>query len=190
MLDVPTEDSSTKAPKAIPVEAVLVDRDGTLVIDVPYNGDPALVRPVPGAREALGRLREAGLPVAVITNQSGVARGLLSSSQVDAVNRRVDELLGPFAGFWVCPHGPAEGCSCRKPLAGLVLSAATALGVAPEACAVVGDIGADVEAGLAAGARPVLVPTPVTRPEELSAAPTVAPDLAAAVDAILAWRPR
>ncbi len=168
------------------VQAVLFDRDGTLVIDVPYNGDPALVEPVPGATEALQRLRAAGLPIAVISNQSGVARGLLSPAEVDAVNLRVAELLGPFAGFWVCPHGPTDGCACRKPAPGLVLAAAAALGVAPGACAVIGDICADVEAADAAGARGVLVPTAVTRPAEVSAAHEVAPDLATAVDLLLA----
>lgn len=170
------------------VEAVLVDRDGTLIVDVPYNGDPDLVQPVPGARRSLDRLRHAGLPVAVISNQSGVARGLLTRASVDAVNHRVDELLGPFAAFWVCPHGPDEGCRCRKPRPGMVLDAAAALGVAPHACAFIGDIGADVEAAVAAGARPLLVPTAATRPAEVAAAPEVTGDLAAAVDAILGDR--
>ena len=189
MIEVAIEDPMPVGADRTPVRAVLVDRDGTLVVDVPYNGDPASVRPLPGARRALARLRRAGLPVAVITNQSGMARGLITPDQVDSVNRRVEELLGPFAGFWVCPHGPADGCACRKPRAGLVLAAAGALGLAPEACAVIGDIGADVEAGLAAGARPVLVPTAVTRPEEVEAAPEVARDLGSAVDSILAGRP-
>lgn len=165
-----------------------MDRDGTLVVDVPYNGDPALVEPVPGAAEALDRLRAAGIPIAVISNQSGVARGFLKSGEVAAVNRRVDELLGPFAGMWICPHGPADGCGCRKPRPGMVLAAAAALGVETGACAVIGDIGADVEAALAAGARPLLVPTVVTRPAEVLAAPEVVADLAAAVDAILVDR--
>jgi D-glycero-D-manno-heptose 1,7-bisphosphate phosphatase len=165
---------------------VLFDRDGTLVVDVPYNGDPAKVRPVPGAAEALARLRRAGLPLAVVSNQSGIARGWLTVEQVDAVNRRVDELLGPFAAFLMCPHGPADGCGCRKPRPGMVVDAAARLGVAPEACALVGDIGADVDAALAAGARPVLVPTSVTRGEEVAAAPEVAADLPAAVDVLLA----
>lgn len=170
------------------VEAVLVDRDGTLVVDVPYNGDPALVEPMPGAAEALDRLRAAGISIAVISNQSGVARGLLEPGDVAAVNHRVDELLGPFAGMWICPHGPADGCGCRKPRPGMVLAAAAALGVEVGACAVIGDIGADVEAALAAGARPLLVPTAVTRPAEVVAAPEVVADLAAAVDAILVDR--
>ncbi len=167
------------------LEAVLLDRDGTLVVDVPYNGDPARVVPMPGAREALARLRAAGLPLAVVSNQSGVARGLLSEGDVAAVNQRVEELLGPLGPMLVCPHGPHDGCACRKPRPGLVLRAAERLGVAPDRCAVVGDIGADVEAARAAGARAVLVPTPVTRDEEVARAPEVARDLGAAVDLLL-----
>ncbi len=167
------------------LEAVLLDRDGTLVVDVPFNGDPARVVPLPGAREALARLRAAGLPLAVVSNQSGIARGLLGPEDVAAVNRRVDELLGPLGPMLVCPHGPEDGCPCRKPRPGLVLQAANRLRVAPGRCAMIGDIGADVEAARAAGARPVLVPTAVTRPEEVAAAPEVARDLGAAVDLLL-----
>ena len=151
-------------------EAVLFDRDGTLVVDVPYNGDPDQVRPVPGAGVALGALRAAGIPAGVITNQSGIARGFVTAAQADAVNRRVDELLGPFAVWQVCPHGPDDGCDCRKPRPALVLQAAAALGADPKRCALIGDIGADVEAAAAAGAIGVLVPTAITRPEEVSSA--------------------
>jgi histidinol-phosphate phosphatase family protein len=171
-------------PAAAPA-AVLLDRDGTLVVDVPYNGDPARVRPVPGAREALERLRAAGVALAVVSNQSAIGLGRLSPEQVDAVNRRVDELLGPLGPWVVCPHAPHDGCSCRKPAPGLVLEAARRLGVDPEECVVVGDVGADVEAARAAGARSVLVPTPSTRREEVAAAPVTAPDLRAAVDLVL-----
>jgi histidinol-phosphate phosphatase family protein len=169
--------------------AVLFDRDGTLVEDVPYNGDPALVRPMPGAPTAIGRLRSAGVPTAVVSNQSGVARGLLTADDVAAVNRRVEELLGPLGPWAWCPHGPADGCDCRKPAPGLILRAAAELGVAPERCAVIGDIGADVEAARAAGARGVLVPTTRTRAEEVAAAPEVVPDLESAVDLLLGPRP-
>jgi histidinol-phosphate phosphatase family protein len=165
---------------------VLLDRDGTLVVDVPYNGDPDKVVPVPDARGALDRLRAAGLPLAVVSNQSGVARGLISRDDVDAVNRRVEDLVGPIGTWVVCPHGPDDGCDCRKPRPGLVLAAARALGVDPARCALIGDIGADVEAARAAGARGVLVPTPVTRPEEIAGAAEVAPDLGSAVDLLLA----
>src|SRR2546429_2398074 len=73
--------------------AVFFDRDGTLIEDVPYNGDPGKVRPRPGARQALDRLRKAGLPVAVVSNQSGLARGRLTWDDVAAVNARVEELI-------------------------------------------------------------------------------------------------
>ena len=168
-----------------PPDAVLLDRDGTLVVDVPYNGRPERVVAVPGARQALDRLRAAGVRLAVVSNQSGVARGLVTPDEVDAVNRRVEELLGPLGPWLVCRHGPDDGCGCRKPAGGLVEAAAAALGVAPERCAVVGDIGADIGAARAAGARGVLVPTPATRPEEVESAPEVAPDLNAAVDLLL-----
>jgi histidinol-phosphate phosphatase family protein len=165
--------------------AVLFDRDGTLIADVPYNGDPARVEPMPGARAALERLRAAGVPIAVVSNQSGVARGLLSRADVDAVNARMEELLGPLGPIELCPHGPDDGCGCRKPAPGLVLRAAERLGVDPRDCVVVGDIGADVDAAAAAGARGVLVPTPRTRLDEVAAAPMCAPDLSAAVEMLL-----
>jgi HAD superfamily hydrolase (TIGR01662 family) len=148
-----------------PAKAVLFDRDGTLVRDVPYNGDPDLVAAMPGAADAVRLAREAGLRVGVVTNQSGVARGLIGREQVDRVNRRVDELLGPFDTWQVCPH--ADGCRCRKPAPGLVQDAARALGVRPADCVVIGDIGSDLAAARAAGARSVLVPTPQTRSSEL-----------------------
>jgi histidinol-phosphate phosphatase family protein len=175
----------TAEPWPVRPRAVLFDRDGTLVHDVPYNGDPARVDPVDDAAAAVARVRAAGLKTAVVSNQSGVARGLITRDQVDAVNARVDELLGPFDSWQVCPHGPTDGCGCRKPRPGMVLAAAAALGVRPDQCVLIGDIGADVEAAQAAGARSVLVPTPVTRPEEVADAPATAPDLATAVDMVL-----
>jgi histidinol-phosphate phosphatase family protein len=168
-----------------PVRAVLFDRDGTLVQDVPYNGDPDGVELVPEATKAVERLRAAGLRVGVITNQSGVGRGLISADQVDSVNQKVDELLGPFHTWQVCPHTEQDNCSCRKPAAGLVLAAADELGVPASQIVVIGDIGSDVQAAQAAGARSVLVPNPATKPEEIAAAPVVAADLGEAVDHVL-----
>jgi histidinol-phosphate phosphatase family protein len=165
---------------------VLFDRDGTLVVDVPYNGDPGAVRPMPTALEAVAAVRAAGLPIGVVSNQSGIARGLVTAEQVAAVNARVDELFGGFGTWQVCPHGPDDGCACRKPAPGLVHAAAAALGVAPEAVVVIGDIGADVGAARAAGAAAVLVPTRTTRPEEVENAAVVAPTLLAAVRLALA----
>lgn len=163
------------------LRAVLFDRDGTLVHDVPYNGDPDRVRPVDDARSVLDGLRRQGVAVGVVSNQSGIARGLLTPRQAEAVDAGVRERLGPFATWQRCPHAPEDRCSCRKPEPGLVLRAAAELGVLPAECAVVGDIGADVGAAVASGARAVLVPTPATRPEEVAAAPRVAASLREAV---------
>jgi HAD superfamily hydrolase (TIGR01662 family) len=166
-------------------DAVLFDRDGTLVEDVPYNGDPEAVHPMPGARAALDRLRAAGLRLGVVTNQSGLARGRFQPSDLDRVHRRIEDLLGPFDTWQVCPHDEGAGCWCRKPAPGLVLAAARALATVPGRCVVVGDIGRDMAAAGAAGAFGVLVPTAVTRPDEIAAAPSVAGDLSHAVDLIL-----
>jgi histidinol-phosphate phosphatase family protein len=168
-----------------PPDAVLLDRDGTLVVDVPYNGDPARVVPVPGARRALHRLRSAGMKLALVSNQSGVGRGLITLDQVDAVNRRVEELLGPLGPKLVCPHTPSDGCRCRKPAPELVARAAAELGVAVDRCALIGDTGADVAAALEAGARPILVPNGATRAEETRMAAEVAHSLGEAVSMLL-----
>lgn len=178
---------SPASPPPVP-DAVLFDRDGTLVEDVPYNGAPERVAPMPGAGAALERLRQAGVAIGVITNQSGVARGLVTIGQVHAVNRRIEELIGPVDAWVVCPHAPEEGCGCRKPRPGMVLRAAARLGADPARCAVVGDIGSDIEAAEAAGARSVLVPTPQTLPSEVARAREVAPDLGSAVDRLLGDR--
>ncbi|GAA2566185.1 hypothetical protein GCM10010424_04540 [Streptomyces lienomycini] len=172
------------------VKAVLFDRDGTLVHDVPYNGDPDLVRPVEGAREAVALLRAHGIRVGVVTNQSGVARGLISDGDVRRVNRRIDDLIGPFDVWAICPHGPDDGCHCRKPQPGMVLWAAGRVCAHPADCVVIGDIGADTQAAERAGAHGILVPNDRTRPEETAAAAHLAPDLLTAVRAVLDGPPR
>lgn len=161
--------------------AVLFDRDGTLIHDVAYNGDPDRVVLQPGAREAVARLRTWGVPVGIVSNQSGVARGRLRTADVEAVNARVDELIGPLDVWLYCPHGPDDRCGCRKPSPGLIRRAARVLGVRPADCVVIGDIGTDMEAAAAAGARGILVPTRATRQDEVDAAPEVAVDLVEAV---------
>jgi histidinol-phosphate phosphatase family protein len=189
-----------------PVEAVLFDRDGTLIEDVADIADPELVRPVPTAAEALSRLRQAGVRTGVVTNQSAVAAGRIGRSDVARVNARVEQLLGPLGTWQVCPHAPAgaptienelaseplggarsgrQGCQCRKPAPGLVDAALASLGVSPLHAAVVGDIGSDIDAATAAGTRSVLVPTAATRDEEERAAPRVAGDLLEAIEGLL-----
>jgi histidinol-phosphate phosphatase family protein len=108
-------------------------------------------------REALGRLRRASIPIAVVSNQSGVGRGMITLDQVEAVNRRVEELLGPFDAVLYCPHAPDVDCECRKPKPKLILDAARAMGVDPACCVVIGDKRSDVEAAAYAGARSIFV---------------------------------
>ncbi|MFC4000858.1 HAD-IIIA family hydrolase [Prauserella oleivorans] len=163
--------------------AVLFDRDDTLIEDVPYLADPEKVRPMPGAAEALARLRSRGVQLGIVSNQSGLARGYFTTEDLQAVNARVDELLGPFHTWQVCPHAPDELCQCRKPKPGLVLRAAELLRVPVHRCVVIGDIGADIDAAKAAGAKGILVPTRRTLPEEVERArrdAAVAPDISAA----------
>lgn len=171
--------------RAVP-GAVLFDRDGTLVIDEPALRDPAQVRLMPGARAALDRLRDAGIAVGIVTNQPAVGEGRLSPLELAAIHARLTALAGPFATIQTCVHPAAGGCACRKPEPGLVLAAADRLALEPQDCVVVGDIGADVAAAANAGARAILVPTPLTLAEEVAQAPAVARDLEEAVDRILA----
>jgi histidinol-phosphate phosphatase family protein len=123
--------------------------------------------------------------VGVVSNQSGIARGLITHQQVEACHARLDELLGPFDTIQYCPHGPDDGCACRKPAPGMVKTACAELDATPSRVVVIGDIGADVAAAEAAGATGILVPTPVTRRTEVEAAHRTAPDLTAAVSAVI-----
>jgi len=165
------------------LRAVLFDRDGTVVHDVPYNGDPAKVRLVDGAVEVFARLRTAGLRTGIVTNQSGIGRGLITTEQADAVTSEVVRRLGGVDVVRTCPHAPGDGCGCRKPAPGLVLSAAAALGLAPHEVAVVGDSTTDAGAAVAAGARSVLVPG--SRAPGRGGEHVEALDLAAALDLLL-----
>lgn len=153
-----------------PPLAVLFDRDDTIIEDSPYLRDPSGVKPMPGAANALGRLRDRGLLLAVVTNQSGVAKGLISVDELHAVNAQVDAALGPFDTWQICMHGAEEGCGCRKPAPGMVVAAAEALSVDAQRCVMIGDTGGDVDAALSAHAGAVLVPTAKTLPHEVTEA--------------------
>jgi HAD superfamily hydrolase (TIGR01662 family) len=175
----------TPAASRLPrVRAVLFDRDGTLIVDRP-GPRSASVEPMPGARDALSRLRELDVRVGVVSNQPAIADGTLDEDEMRATHRQIEMLLGEIDVWSVCPHARDAGCACRKPAPGLILDAARRLRVAPRECVVVGDIGSDVEAAQAAGARAVLVPTGVTRAEEIANAPVVARDLTQAVELIV-----
>ena len=139
------------------IRGVLFDRDGTIVVDVPYNGDPQLVQPLPRAKELLDELRAAGIKVGVLTNQSGIGRGMITAEQMRAVNARVDELLGPFDGWYICPHAPEDDCECRKPKPKLVLDAAHEWQIDPSQIVVIGDKTSDVDVALNAQAHGMLI---------------------------------
>jgi D-glycero-D-manno-heptose 1,7-bisphosphate phosphatase len=117
----------------------------------------------------------------VVSNQAAVGEGRLSRDDLARVNARIDELLGPIDGFFVCEHAADAGCACRKPAPGLVHEALRALRVRPEECALIGDTAADLAAARAAGVRAVLVPNAATLRAEISAAAEVDVDLEAAV---------
>jgi histidinol-phosphate phosphatase family protein len=147
---------------------LFVDKDGTLIEDLPYNVDPARVRFAPGAREAVRRLGAAGIELAVVTNQSGVARGYFDEADLERLGRHLAVEIsangGRLAGFYVCPHLPdgvvpafARDCDCRKPMPGLLLRAADELRVDLGESWFVGDTWMDVAAGAAAGCRTILV---------------------------------
>jgi D-glycero-D-manno-heptose 1,7-bisphosphate phosphatase len=149
-------------------KSVFLDQDGTLVEDLPYNVDPDRMRLVDGALPALRRLSDAGFALVVVSNQSGVARGLFPESALDGVAARLQELVAPagvrFDGVYFCPHhreGSVEryavDCVCRKPRPGLLWRAAAELGLDLRRSWFVGDILNDVEAGVRAGCRTVLL---------------------------------
>ena len=134
--------------------AVFLDRDGTLIVDVGYPNDPDAVVLLPGAIDAL-RSIPADVALVIVSNQSGLARGLITPAQAAAVEARVDALFAAagvrFAGAYHCPHGPDDGCACRKPAPGMLLQAARELDLDLSRSIVVGDKPSDVEAGRNAG---------------------------------------
>jgi D-glycero-D-manno-heptose 1,7-bisphosphate phosphatase len=172
--------------------AVFLDRDGTIIEDEGYVADPVRVRLLPGAAEAIARLNQAGLPVIVITNQSGIARGLLDEAAYAAIARRLDELLAAAGarldGHYHCPHHPdfTGPCECRKPGPLLYRRAAADHGLHLAHSWWVGDRLRDVLPAERFNGRGLLIGRPAE--EELSPAAgrfPVVPDLGAAADAIL-----
>ncbi len=142
---------------------LVFDRDGTLMEEKGYLRDPAGVRLLPGVAAGLRRLRRAGYPVIVVSNQSGVGRGLMTEADVRKVNRRFLQMLrsrgaGVDGLFW-CPHGPGEGCGCRKPGLALVKRAAREVGCSWRGAISVGDRVSDVALGRKTGGFGVLVLT-------------------------------
>jgi len=146
-------------------KALFLDRDGTINVDPGYINHPGLLELLPGAAAAIRRAREAGYAIVVVTNQSGVGRGLIPPEMLPRIHLRMNELLLAAAGaridhFACCTHQPSDGCSCRKPLPRLVHEAAEKLGLALDGSAFIGDRLTDVATGKAAGVgRTLLVRT-------------------------------
>jgi histidinol-phosphate phosphatase family protein len=139
--------------------AVFIDKDGTLIRDVPYNVDPRHIRLMPGVGVALRRLQNEGYKLIVISNQSGIARSLFQENDLLPVNRQIQTLLAPYGvkldAFYYCPHGPSDGCRCRKPMPGMILRAAKDHAIEPRISWMIGDILHDIEAGNRAACRTI-----------------------------------
>lgn len=142
-----------------PEKAVFIDKDGTLIRDIPYNVDPRHVCLMVGAGAALQRLTADGYKLIVISNQSGIARGLFKEQDLMPVEYRIQALLAPYGvkidAFYYCPHRPGDCCECRKPKPGMILQAAQDHGIALEISWMIGDILNDIEAGNRAGCRTI-----------------------------------
>lgn len=145
-----------------PIKAVLLDRDGTINVErADYVRSLGQFVLLPQVREAFALLADLQLPVAIVTNQSGLARGALSEQDLASIHAHLRQLAAdaglPIAGFYVCPHHPDAQCNCRKPRPGLLLQAASELGLAPSECLMIGDSVGDFLAARAAGCPVVLV---------------------------------
>lgn len=173
---------------------VLLDRDGTLIVERNYLRDPAQVELLPGAGQALYRLQQMGLPLVVVTNQSGVGRGMFTLDDVQRVHQRLHDLLAEhqvrLSGIYCCPHIEQDDCHCRKPRTGMVEQAAAELGFDPRRSIVVGDKALDIELGQRLGAVTLLVRTGYGRQTEAAGKcepDHIVDDLSAAAALITQW---
>ena len=161
-------DHSEPTAASIPLGAVnrrfvVLDRDGTINVEGDYISSPDQLQLLPRTAAGLRAMREMGLGLVVITNQSAIGRGYFDRARLDAIHGRLRELLAregvELDGIYVCPHTAEDGCACRKPRPELLQRAAAELGFRPEECFVVGDKPSDVELGKAVGATSILVRT-------------------------------
>lgn len=160
-------------------KVVVLDRDGTIVVDRKYLADPAGLEFMPGAIDGLRDLHEHGYRLVVITNQSGVARGLFSEGRLHEIHDKLVNMMqsagAPLAGIYYCPHTPEACCTCRKPATGMMDKASTELGFDPSSAITIGDKPSDIEFGRRAGTRTILL----SPPGEPHPSPAVVPDFIA-----------
>jgi len=175
------------------VRLVILDRDGVINHDSEdYIKSPEEWQPLPGSLEAIARLKAAGFRVVVFTNQSGLARGLFDRPTLDAIHAKMKAAVlacgGELDAIYLCPHGPGDNCSCRKPLPGMLHQISGDLGVSLLGTPVIGDSKRDLQAARAVGARPILVRTGNGAATEAAGGgegAEVVDDLAAAADMLI-----
>jgi D-glycero-D-manno-heptose 1,7-bisphosphate phosphatase len=167
-------------------KAVFLDKDGTLIPDIPYNTDPDLISLETGVGETLAQLAE-HFELIVITNQAGIAFGRLTEEDLMGVEKRIADLLQHYgvklSGFYYCPHHPqgssaryAKSCTCRKPGPGLIIKAAGELDLSLSDSWMIGDILNDVQAGKAAGCKSILIDNGNETEWDFTASPERIPD--------------
>jgi D-glycero-D-manno-heptose 1,7-bisphosphate phosphatase len=157
-----------------PRRLALIDRDGTIIVDKVYLSDPDGIEFAPGAIEGLRLLRDAGFALVLVTNQSGIARGYFDIATLERIHDRLRSMLAiqglQLKAIYFCPHGPDDGCDCRKPAPGMIKSAMRDLGFQPDEAVVIGDSDGDMGAAAAAGVQGVRVAA-AGRPGASDAAP-------------------
>ena len=141
--------------------AIFIDKDGTLIEDVPYNVDPAYVRLESYALQSLSRLQKEGFYLVIISNQPGISLGYFTEEELKGIEHRINELLFSkgikLDGFYFCPHDAGEDCDCRKPKPGLLFKAAEELQIDLTQSWMIGDILNDVEAGRRSACKTILI---------------------------------
>lgn len=156
-----------------PDKVVVLDRDGTIVVERNYLSDPEALQFAPEAETGLRSMRDMGFRLVIITNQSGIARGYITLSRLDEIHARLRQMLDsidvPVAGIYFCPHGPGDACECRKPNLGLLRQASEELGFDVSKTIVIGDKESDVEFGRRAGGLTILIAKADARPASTAA---------------------
>ena len=141
--------------QSAPRRVALIDRDGTIIVDRVYLADPEGIEFTPGAIEGLQLLRDAGFTLVLVTNQSGIARGYFDVARLEQIHARLRSMLAAeglrLEAIYICPHGPDDGCDCRKPAPGMVKMAMRDLGFGPDQAVLIGDSDADMGAAAASG---------------------------------------